>query len=76
MDNVHWKRIQSISLKCHVVTYIELNHIFTDRLMGCAIRELKKGCSDSEVQADIGASYEELQEAHDFFCLVSFNNFR
>ena len=38
--------------------------------MGCAIRELKKGCSDSELQADIDASYGELQEAHDFFCLV------
>ena len=39
--------------------------------MGCAITELKKGCSDSEVQTDIGATYEEMQEAHDFFCLVS-----
>ena len=40
--------------------------------MGCAITELKEGCSDSEVQTDIGASYEEMQEAHDFFCLVIF----
>ena len=72
-DKVHCINIQSYSLKFHVVvTFVECNNINIIRLMGRDITALKKGCSDSEVQTDIGASYEEMQEAHDFFCLVSY----
>ena len=51
--------------------------IWLNRLLKCAIIELRNGCSNQEVKEDIGASYADMELARNSLCVVRiFNQFK